>query len=366
MIRRLTPAFAVLAAAAALCLLSACGGKPLQLRAATASTAPSGSPALSGSPSPAPTRPSPSSAPSASRTPPPSTPKPTKKPTKPKNSTISAADLGIPGAGTLKIPAWPQNKGYIWRGPVGSQGSTGTSSVALTFDDGPGPYTSQVLDVLDKYHVKATFCIIGEQVSAYAAVIKRMIDDGMTLCDHTWDHNEQLWHLSTHNAAVDMQKMIDAIHKIDPDAQVTYFRNPGGNFSTGTVRISELLGMRPLYWSVDTDDWTRPGVAAIESTVRSKTHTDSVVLMHDGGGNRSETVTALNVLLPELKAKYKLIALPTARTVYVDPGTPASHSPAPSSPAPSSPPPSPPAPAPPAADRPVINADLPRNALAHP
>ena len=219
-----------------------------------------------------------------------------------------------------------------WRGPDGSQGSTGTASVALTFDDGPGPYTSQVLDLLDKYHVKATFCMIGRQISAYRAVVKRMIADGMTLCDHTWDHNEQLRRHSAVAVARDMQRMIDAVHAIDKDATVAYFRNPGGNFSPGTVRVSELLGMRPLYWRVDTDDWTRPGAAAIEQSLKRQTRHDSIVLMHDGGGDRSQTIAALRVMLPQLKHKFHLIALPTSRTVRVNPGRPAGPPPTPGTP----------------------------------
>jgi peptidoglycan/xylan/chitin deacetylase (PgdA/CDA1 family) len=236
----------------------------------------------------------------------------------------------------------------IWRGPVGSQGSTGTPSVALTFDDGPGPYTSQVLDLLDSYHIKATFCMIGRQISSYRAVIQRMINDGMTLCDHTWDHDEKI---GTHNAtyiAQDMQKMINAVHVIDPHASVTYYRNPGGNFTPGTVRISELLGMRPLYWSIDTTDWTRPGVPAIETSL-GKVHRDSIVLMHDAGGDRTQTIAALKAELTGLKAHFNLIALPTARTVLVSPGTPAPpQSPANQPPANQSPANPPPASAPPA------------------
>ncbi|HEY2792194.1 MAG TPA: polysaccharide deacetylase family protein [Micromonosporaceae bacterium] len=245
---------------------------------------------------------------------------------------MSAANLGIPGAGTLKIPAWPHDAGMMWRGPVGSQGSTGTRSVALTFDDGPGPYTSQVLDLLDRYHVKATFCMIGRQIHAYRAVVKRMIKDGMTLCDHTWDHDEKLGNHSAKHIAQDMQRMIDAVHAIDKNATVTYFRNPGGNFTPGTVRISELLGMRPLYWHEDTQDWTRPGTAKIESTVLHQTRRDYIVLMHDGGGDRSETVAALRVLLPQLSHRFHLIALPTTRVVRINPGKPAPPATPPSTP----------------------------------
>jgi peptidoglycan/xylan/chitin deacetylase (PgdA/CDA1 family) len=240
--------------------------------------------------------------------------------TAPPPLSITGASLGIPGAGSLKIPAWPQQPGMHWRGPFNSEGSTGTSSVALTFDDGPGPYTSQVLDVLDRYNVKATFCLIGRQIPDYQSVVERMIDDGMTLCDHSWDHDEAIGTHTPQYVAADLQKTIDAVHRIDSRAQMTYFRNPGGNFTTSTVRVSELLGMRPLYWTVDTNDWRRPGVPAIEKSLMTARR-GSIVLMHDAGGDRTKTVAALANLLPVLKQRFHLIALPTARTVAVAPGS---------------------------------------------
>ena len=223
-----------------------------------------------------------------------------------------------------------------WRGPFDSEGSTGTSAVALTFDDGPGPYTSRVLDALEANHVKATFCLIGRQIHNYQAVVKRMINDGMTLCNHSWDHDEQLGTHTPQYIAANLQKTIDAVHRVDAAAKMTYFRNPGGNFTPTTVRVSELLGMRPLYWGEDTNDWRKPGVAAIEKTVLSQTRRSSIVLMHDAGGDRTETLAALRDLLPTLKQRFHLIALPTARTVPVDPGHPAKSVPpsgAPSEPA---------------------------------
>jgi len=236
---------------------------------------------------------------------------------------ITAALLGMPGAGTLEIPAWPSQRGMHFRGPDGSEASTGTTSVALTFDDGPGPYTSQILNVLDEFHVKATFCLIGRQIPAYQAVVRRMINDGMTLCNHSWDHDE---HLGTHTPqyiAANLQRTIDAVHRISATATMAYFRNPGGNFTPTTVRVAELLGMRPLYWLVDTDDWKRPGVSAIERTIETTTRRSAIILMHDGGGDRSETVAALRAMLPYLLHHYHLIALPTARTVPINPGQPA-------------------------------------------
>jgi peptidoglycan/xylan/chitin deacetylase (PgdA/CDA1 family) len=266
-------------------------------------------------------------------------PKPSPKPTPPASS-ISGASLGIPGAGSWKIPAWGST--LRWRGPDGSQGSTGSMSVALTFDDGPGPYTSQVLDVLDSYHVKATFCLIGRQIHEYASVVKRMIDDGMTLCNHSWDHDESLGGKPAKVIAANLQRTIDAVHQIEPGATVAYFRQPGGNFTPTDVRVSELLGMRPLYWSEDTNDWRRPGTAAIEKTVLADTHRGSIVLMHDAGGDRTETIAAIKALIPQLRAKYTLVALSTNRTVTVPPATPMPPPAPPSSAPPSVPPSTPP------------------------
>lgn len=271
----------------------------------------------------------------------PATPKP--KPTAPASS-ISGASLGIPGAGTWKIPAWGST--LHWRGPDGSMGSTGSTSVALTFDDGPGPYTSQVLDLLDAYHVKATFCLIGRQINDYRAVVKRMIEDGMTICDHSWDHDEQLGRKTPQEMAANMQRMIDAVHQIDPDAVVTYYRQPGGNFTPAISRVAELLGMRPLYWSEDTNDWRRPGTAAIEKSLTDSTHRGSIVLMHDAGGDRTETIAALKQLLPQLRQRYHLIALSTTRSVTVATATPLPAPPSPS-PSPSAPPSPTPSPEPP-------------------
>lgn len=254
---------------------------------------------------------------SAVPSPTPSTPRPS-TPTKGGSSPSTPGIAAKPHA--VKLTPWPHAKGMLnWHGPVGSMGSTGTSGVALTFDDGPGPYTSSVLDLLDKYHVKATFCLIGRQMTSYRAVIKRMVADGMTLCNHSWNHDESLGRKSTATIASNLDEEIDTLHKIDPHAQMDYFRHPGGNFTQAAVSVCEQLGMRPLYWSVDTQDWTRPGVPAIVKSLTDDVRPGSIVLMHDAGGDRSETLAALRIMLPKLAKKFHLVALSTARTATVTP-----------------------------------------------
>jgi peptidoglycan/xylan/chitin deacetylase (PgdA/CDA1 family) len=222
------------------------------------------------------------------------------------------AALASPSPSPIPLPPLLGPGGL--RGPDGSMYRTGSSAVALTFDDGPGRYTGQILDVLKRYGIHATFCIIGTQVAAQASLIRRIVREGHTLCNHTWSHDEKLRTRTPAQIASELRRTDDAIHAIVPGARIAYFRNPGGNFSPQTVAIAASMGMRSLYWSVDPDDWTVPGTQTIINNVMSHTRSGSIVLMHDGGGDRAETVAALKTLLPTLKNRYKLVALPTSAT----------------------------------------------------
>ncbi|HKT04025.1 MAG TPA: polysaccharide deacetylase family protein [Rugosimonospora sp.] len=195
-------------------------------------------------------------------------------------------------------------------GPMNLITRTGSAGVALTFDDGPGPYTDQMLDLLDRYHIKATFCLIGRQVHAYAAQVRRMVADGMTLCNHTWDHDEKLKTRPDDRIRDELVRTNQAIHDVVPDAKIEYFRNPGGEFGPNTVAIAQSLGMKPLMWSVDPRDWATPGTGEIIENVLHHAHRGSIVLSHDGGGDRSETITAYQTIIPNLRRKYQLVALP--------------------------------------------------------
>ena len=197
-------------------------------------------------------------------------------------------------------------------GPSGAMSTTGTSAVALTFDDGPYAYSNQVLDLLAKFHIKATFCVIGRQVAASADIIKRIVAEGHTLCNHTWDHDLQLRNRSADQIRGEMQRTTDAIHAVVPDAPIKYFRAPGGGWSPDVVNIAASLGMTSIHWAVDPWDWKKPPPQAIINNVLGHTGPGSIVLMHDGGGDRSSTVTALRTILPNLAGRFTLIALPTS------------------------------------------------------
>jgi len=226
---------------------------------------------------------------------------------KPAGPAAPAQSNGTPPSAPSGDPSGGPN-----RGPSGSMKNTGTTAVALTFDDGPGGETTQVLDLLAQYHIKATFCMIGRQVAAYADVVRRMVADGHTLCNHTWSHDLNLRFKSPDQIRADLQRTSDAIHAIVPDAPIKYFRNPGGNWGSNTVGVAASLGMASIHWSVDPWDWKMPPPQAIINNVCGNTAPGGIVLMHDGGGDRHNTVVALRTILPNLAGRFTLIALPTS------------------------------------------------------
>jgi peptidoglycan/xylan/chitin deacetylase (PgdA/CDA1 family) len=173
--------------------------------------------------------------------------------------------------------------------------------VALTFDDGPSAeWTPQVLDLLDEYGAKATFCIVGEQARAYPQLVRKIAAKGHRLCDHTQTHDERLARLDESAVRMQIGRAWQAIVVAAPDAEIPYFRAPGGGWSTTIRRVAVSYGMQPLDWSVDSRDWERGGVDKIIATVKRELRPGGVILMHDAGGERSQTIAALGRLLPWL------------------------------------------------------------------
>ncbi|WP_239090595.1 polysaccharide deacetylase family protein [Asanoa iriomotensis] len=189
--------------------------------------------------------------------------------------------------------------------------TTGTQQVALTFDDGPDPtFTPQVLALLRQYHVKATFCVVGELVALYPDLTRAIAADGHTLCNHTWSHDIGFASQPPATMRAELERTSAEIHNAAPGAKISYFRQPGGEWSAGVVAVAKDLGMSSLHWAVDPQDWTQPGAATITSRVEGETDRGSIVLLHDGGGDRAGTVEALKSILPDLTQRFTLVALP--------------------------------------------------------
>jgi peptidoglycan/xylan/chitin deacetylase (PgdA/CDA1 family) len=194
--------------------------------------------------------------------------------------------------------------------------TTGSAGVALTFDDGPSPeYTPQILALLRKHGVKATFCLIGVNVRSHPDLVQAIVRDGHTLCNHTWSHDLNLGRRSPEEIRSDLRRTSDEIHAAVPGAPIKYFRHPGGNFTPAAVKIAREMGMTSIGWTVDPRDWEtgRQGSAMtghIVAAVERYTTAGAIVLSHDGGGDRHWTVEAYQTLLPWLAQRFKLVAMP--------------------------------------------------------
>ncbi|ARF80870.1 polysaccharide deacetylase family protein [Kitasatospora aureofaciens] len=230
-------------------------------------------------------------------------------PAQPAATARTTSPATTPATGTPAPP--PAHPGTATK-VIGSTASGGRT-VALTFDDGPGPATGQILDLLAQYHVKATFCEIGQNAAANPALVKRVVAEGHRLCDHSVHHPQPFEKLSHDKAVYEIGAAHDMIVKAGgPSTEVSWFRAPGGGFDADNEHIAAGLGMSSLGWSVDPRDWARPGAPAIVSTVQQQLKPGGVILMHDGGGDRSQTVAALKQLLPWLVAQGYTFDLPAA------------------------------------------------------
>ena len=178
----------------------------------------------------------------------------------------------------------------------------GPKVVALTIDDGPSPtYTPQILQLLASYGITATFSMIGRNVAAYPSLAREVSAAGHMVVNHTWSHANLP--LLAPVAQADQMTRASAVIQQATGQKPAMFRAPYGAWSPAVLAQCRQLGLTPLDWSVDPRDWARPGVSAIVANIMRNTRTGSIILEHDGGGNRSQTVAALTFVLPRLLAQ---------------------------------------------------------------
>ncbi|MFJ4923316.1 polysaccharide deacetylase family protein [Streptomyces sp. NPDC088725] len=182
-------------------------------------------------------------------------------------------------------------------------------AMVLTFDDGPDPrYTRQILRVLREHDVRAMFFVCGEMVSYYGDMLRETADDGHVVGNHTWTHPE-LPKLSRARIREEMERTSEQIEKTIGTAPL-WFRAPYGSWNQDAFELGSELGMEPLAWTIDTEDWMVPGVGKIVGAVQDGAEPGAVVLQHDAGGIRTQSVAALRRYLPELIDDGYRIAVP--------------------------------------------------------
>lgn len=181
--------------------------------------------------------------------------------------------------------------------------------VSYTFDDGPSPAdTPRLLAVLRAQHVRAVFCLQGNHAREYPALVRRIAAEGHVLCNHSLNH-DNLGTWTADQIRADLLATNAAIRAAVPHARIPYFRAPFGSWGA-TPEVAAGLGMQPLGWRLAIADWEPPGTDELVRRLMDGITPGAVVLMHDAGGDRSQTVDAVQRTIPLLKAAGYRFTLP--------------------------------------------------------
>ena len=180
--------------------------------------------------------------------------------------------------------------------------SAGTMLVALTFDDGPWPgQTAAILDILKMNDVKATFFMLSAAANHHRDLAKRVLAEGHLIGDHSVNHKN----LAKSPADVVRFEIVNAADTIQSITgyRPVWFRPPGGNYDAAVLQIMSESGVKLAMWTTDTRDWQKPAPQEIVGRALAGQQQVKVVLMHDGGGDRSRTIAALPQVIAEYKAR---------------------------------------------------------------
>lgn len=172
--------------------------------------------------------------------------------------------------------------------------------VALTFDDGPSRYTRQYLDILAEHGAVATFFELGSNVSSSPSVAAEVVAAGSQVASHSYSH-PQLTSVSAEAVHEELSSSIKAISDAT-GTTTTMFRPPYGDFRAETWTMTQGVVSLSVLWNEDSRDWQRPGVDAIVANATDGVRPGSIILMHDGGGNRDQDLEALPLIIDRLKA----------------------------------------------------------------
>ncbi|KDQ71099.1 polysaccharide deacetylase family protein [Streptomyces halstedii] len=175
----------------------------------------------------------------------------------------------------------------------------GRDAMVLTFDDGPDPlYTPDILATLRRYQVRAMFFVCGEMADGNRDLLREMAADGHVVGNHSWSH-PLIPKLSRRRIRDELGSTSDVVEETLGQAPLWY-RAPYGAWNRNSFEIGAEMGMEPLAWTVDSLDWTTPGTDTIVRRVEEGAAPGVIVLSHDAGGDRSQSVAALRRYLPSL------------------------------------------------------------------
>jgi peptidoglycan/xylan/chitin deacetylase (PgdA/CDA1 family) len=233
---------------------------------------------------------------------------------------VALAIAGCGGQGT--VTNLPVRQKALAHPPVGcshhlvyaSHGPAGRKIMALSFDDGPSPYTERLFKTLVRYHVAGTFFMIGERVANLieqthgAGLLREMVDHGMEIGNHSYNHPRDLPE-EGEGASLQLEltnREIERASGFEP----CLFRPPYGNLTPELVQRAKVLGLTTVKWDVDPEDWRHPGVSVIRERVLSGAKPGAIVVMHDNIETHGQTVEALPGIIEGLEGRgYHLVTI---------------------------------------------------------
>jgi peptidoglycan/xylan/chitin deacetylase (PgdA/CDA1 family) len=183
----------------------------------------------------------------------------------------------------------------------------GKPIVYLTFDDGPSSYTQQMVDLLNQYNSQGTFFMLGQQVEADPNTVRTTAQGGHYIANHSYSHTS-FQGLGPEAFMDEVERTRQAILNaagdlFSLDKDVRYLRPPYGATDANTRQYAANLGYAVVMWDIDPQDWRQPGADVIAGHIIRSVYPGAIVLMHDGGGARTQSVQALEMVLRELSAQ---------------------------------------------------------------
>jgi peptidoglycan/xylan/chitin deacetylase (PgdA/CDA1 family) len=209
--------------------------------------------------------------------------------------------------------------GCIVGGPqLDRTGGPPRHEVAIGFDDGPYPLTPAFVRMLRANGAVATFFMIGRQVNpSYRATLREELRNGDAPGDHTWSHPDLVL---SGEVASQLRRTREVIRR-ESGYTPCVFRPPYGDYDAAVIHTARSLGLATVTWNVDPADWALPGVAAVEQRVLAQVKPGSIVISHDGGGPRGQTLAAYPDIIRKLRERgYRFVTIPQLlgfRTIYI-------------------------------------------------
>ncbi len=180
--------------------------------------------------------------------------------------------------------------------------------IALTFDDGPWPDTVPILDILRENEIRATFFMVGSHLQSFPEIARQVVKEGHVLGNHTWNH--QYYPVNDYIASQEIDNTAASLNQ-QTGVYTRLFRPPGGNLTNGLANYAARGNYAVVMWSINPEDTYGGSAASLADRVISQAHPGGIVLLHDGGGNRAQTVAALPTIIAGLRDRgYEFVTVP--------------------------------------------------------